>query len=175
MLELNTKAPEFCKPNQDDVEICFRDLLGKWIVLYFYPKDNTPGCTNQACDFTKTNDEFEELDAMIIGVSADSTKKHRNFIDKKDLEIMLLSDEEKTMCNDYDVWHLKKFMGKEYMGIVRTTYIINPNGIISAAWENVKVRQKKTVNKEKIEILHATIVKDELEKLKANFKGDING
>ena len=171
MLKIDTKAPEFCNKNQDDVEICLRDLLGKWIVLYFYPKDNTPGCTNQACDFTKTNDEFEDLDAVIIGVSPDSTKKHRNFIEKRDLEIMLLADEEKTLCNDYDVWHLKKFMGKEYMGVVRTTYIINPKGIISAVWENVKVRQKKTINKEKIELLHANIVKDELEKLKGEFNG----
>ena len=171
MLKIDTKAPEFCNKNQDDVEICLRDLLGKWIVLYFYPKDNTPGCTNQACDFTKTNDEFEDLDAVIIGVSPDSTNKHRSFIEKKDLEIMLLADEEKTLCNDYDVWHLKKFMGKEYMGVVRTTYIINPKGIISAVWENVKVRQKKTINKEKIELLHANIVKDELEKLKGEFNG----
>jgi len=171
MLELNTKAPEFCKPNQDEVEICFRDLLGKWIVLYFYPKDNTPGCTNEACDFTKANDEFEDLDAMIIGVSPDSPKKHRNFIEKKDLEIMLLADEDKSMCEAYDVWHLKKFMGREYMGVVRTTYIINPDGLISATWENVKVRQKKTIKGEKIEILHANIVKDELERLKGEFNG----
>ena len=171
MLEINTKAPEFCKPNQDDVEICFRDLLGRWIVLYFYPKDNTPGCTNEACDFTKANDEFEDLDAMIIGVSPDSPKKHRNFIEKKDLEIMLLADEDKSMCEAYDVWHLKKFMGREYMGVVRTTYIINPDGLISATWENVKVRQKKTIKGEKIEILHANIVKDELERLKGEFNG----
>jgi len=171
MLELNTKAPQFCNPNQDDVEICLRDLLGKWIVLYFYPKDNTPGCTNQACDFTSANEQFEDLDAVIIGVSPDSTKKHRSFIEKKDLQIMLLSDEEKTLCNAYDVWHLKKFMGREYMGVVRTTYIINPNGNIAAVWENVKVRQKKTVNKQKVEILHANIVKDELERLKGEFNG----
>jgi len=171
MLEINTKAPEFCNPNQDDVEICLRDLAGKWIVLYFYPKDNTPGCTNQACDFTTANDDFENLDAVILGVSPDSPKKHRSFIEKKDLEITLLADEEKTLCNAYNVWQLKKFMGREYMGVVRTTFIINPNGDISAVWPNVKVRQKKTVNKEKIEILHASIVKDELERLKGEFNG----
>ena len=171
MLKINEKAPEFCNPNQDDVEICLRDLLGKWIVLYFYPKDNTPGCTNQACDFTSKNDDFEDLDAVIIGVSPDSPKKHRNFIQKKDLEITLLADEEKTLCNAYNVWQLKKFMGREYMGVVRTTFIINPNGNIAAIWSNVKVRQKKTINKEKIEILHADIVKDELEKLKGEFNG----
>jgi peroxiredoxin Q/BCP len=171
MIEINTKAPEFCNPNQDDVEICLRDLLGRWIVLYFYPKDNTPGCTNQACDFTIANDAYEDLDAVILGVSPDSPKKHRNFIEKQNLGITLLSDEDKTLCNSYNVWQLKKFMGKEYMGVVRTTFIINPNGIISAVWDNVKVRQKKTVNKEKIEILHSDIVKNELERLKGEFNG----
>ena len=171
MLDIGTTAPPFCNSNQDDVEICLRDLKGKWIVLYFYPKDNTPGCTNQACDFTSQNENFEDLEAIIVGVSPDSTKKHRSFIEKKDLDIMLLADEEKSMCNDYDVWHLKKFMGKEYMGVVRTTYIINPDGIISAAWDNVKVRQKKTINKEKIEILHANVVKDELIRLKGEYNG----
>jgi len=171
MLELNTKAPEFCNPNQDDVEICLRDLLGKWIVLYFYPKDNTPGCTNQACDFTAANDDFEDLDAVILGVSPDSPKKHRSFIEKKDLEITLLADEEKTLCNAYNVWQLKKFMGREYMGVVRTTFIINPKGDISAVWPNVKVRQKKTIDGQKVEILHANLVKDELERLKGEFNG----
>lgn len=171
MLDIGTTAPSFCNNNQDDVEICLRDLKGKWIVLYFYPKDNTPGCTTQACDFTSANESFEDLDAIIVGVSPDSTKKHRSFIEKKDLDIMLLSDEDKTMCQDYDVWHLKKFMGKEYMGVVRTTYIIDPNGIISATWDNVKVRQKKTINKEKIEILHTNIVKDELIRLKGQYNG----
>jgi peroxiredoxin Q/BCP len=171
MLKIDTKAPEFCNINQDDIEICLRDLLGKWIVLYFYPKDNTPGCTNQACDFTSVNSEFENLDAIVIGVSPDSSKKHRNFIEKKELGIMLLADEEKTLCNVYDVWHLKKFMGREYMGVVRTTYIINPKGIISAVWENVKVRQKKIIDKTKVEILHSVTVKNELERLKGEFNG----
>ena len=139
MIEVGNNAPEFCIPNQDDVEICLRDLIGKWIVLYFYPKDNTPGCTTQACDFTAALPAFEELDAIILGVSPDSTKKHRNFIEKKDIEFTLLSDEDKKVCEAYGVWQLKKFMGKEYMGVVRSTFIINPEGKIAKIWTKVKV------------------------------------
>jgi peroxiredoxin Q/BCP len=165
MLEVGTKAPEFCVPNQDEVEICLRDLAGKWIVLYFYPKDNTPGCTNEACDFTDANEQCEKLNGVILGVRPDSPEKHRKFIEKKNLGITLLSDEEKTLCESYNVWKLKKFMGREFMGVVRTTYIIDPDGNIAAAWENVKVRRKKTVKGEKIEILHATEVREKLEEL----------
>ncbi len=155
MLEVGVKAPQFCLPNQDETEICLRDLSGKWIVLYFYPKDNTPGCTTEACDFTSFLPNFEELDAVILGVSPDSPKKHRNFIEKKDLKITLLADEEKELCNLYDVWKLKKFMGREYMGVVRTTYIISPLLEIVAAWDKVKVKgHVKEVN-EKLKELQA--------------------
>ncbi len=167
MLEIGSKAPSFCALNQDDVEICLRDILGKWIVLYFYPKDLTPGCTTQACDFTQHLPQFDDLDAMVLGVSPDDTKKHRKFIEKKDLEITLLSDTSKKMCEDYGVWQLKKFMGKEYMGVVRTTFIINPQGEISAIWDKVNVRKKKTVNGEKVEILHVNEVKEKLEQLQS--------
>lgn len=168
MLKVGTKAPEFCAPNQDDVEICLRDILGKWIVLYFYPKDNTPGCTNEACDFTAAMPEFDNLDAIILGVSPDSSEKHRKFIEKYDLSITLLADEEKQMCNDYGVWQLKKFMGRESMGVVRTTFIINPEGKIAAVWNKVNVRKKKKVNGETIEVLHANEVKATLQQLQAN-------
>ncbi len=94
MLEIGTMAPEFCLPNQDDIEICSRDLKGKWMVLYFYPKDSTPGCTTEACEFTEAAPDFSDLDAIILGVSADSTKRHRNFIEKQGLGITLLSDED---------------------------------------------------------------------------------
>ena len=140
MLEIGQSAPEFCIPNQDDVEICLRDLKGKWIVLYFYPKDNTPGCTTEACDFTDAMPNFEELDAIILGVSPDSPTKHRNFIEKKDIGFTLLSDEEKTTCEAYGVWQLKKFMGKEYMGVVRSTFLIDPDGKIAKIWDKVKVK-----------------------------------
>jgi peroxiredoxin Q/BCP len=168
MLKVGTKAPEFCAPNQDDVEICLRDILGKWIVLYFYPKDNTPGCTNEACDFTTAMPEFDNLDAIILGVSPDSSEKHRKFIEKYDLSITLLADEEKQMCKDYGVWQLKKFMGRESMGVVRTTFIINPEGKIAAVWNKVNVRKKKKVNGETIEVLHANEVKITLQQLQAN-------
>ncbi|WP_321311786.1 thioredoxin-dependent thiol peroxidase [Halarcobacter sp.] len=165
MLEVGQSAPEFCALNQDDIEICSRDLLGKWIVLYFYPKDMTPGCINEACDFTAAEPEFDKLDAIILGVSPDDTKKHRNFIEKKELSITLLADVDKKMCEAYQVWQLKKFMGKEFMGVVRTTFIINPEGKIAAIWDKVSVRKKKTVKGEKIEILHANEVKEKLEEL----------
>lgn len=168
MLEIGTKAPEFCNKNQDDVEICLRDLKGKWIVLYFYPKDNTPGCTNEACDFTAREEQFDDLDAVILGVSPDSPKKHRNFIEKQNLTITLLADEEKTLCQAYGVWQEKMNYGRKYMGVVRSTFIINPEGDIAAVWENVKVRQKKKVNKEPVEIKHADVVKQTLEELQAN-------
>ncbi len=153
MLEVGTKAPEFCLPNQDETEICLRDLSGKWIVLYFYPKDNTPGCTTEACDFTASLPDFEELDAVILGVSPDTPKKHRNFIEKKDLKITLLADVDKEVCELYDVWKLKKFMGREYMGVVRTTYIISPDGKIAAAWDKVKVKGHVEAVKEKLKEL----------------------
>lgn len=140
VLEIDKKAPEFCLPNQDDVEICMRDLKGKWIVLYFYPRDNTPGCTTEACEFTTAAPDFSNLDAIILGVSADTTKKHRNFIEKQNLGITLLSDESTEMMQEYGVWQMKKNYGKEYMGIVRSTFIINPEGIVKAVFEKVRVK-----------------------------------
>lgn len=153
MLEVGDIAPEFCLPNQDDVEICLRDLKGKWIVLYFYPRDNTPGCTTEACEFTEAAPDFSSLDALILGVSADSTKKHRNFIEKHNLGITLLSDESTDMMQKYGVWQLKKNYGKEYMGIVRTTFIINPEGKIAAKWDKVRVKGHVEAVKEKLEEL----------------------
>lgn len=167
MLEIGTVAPEFCIPNQDEIEICLRDLKGKWIILYFYPRDNTPGCTTQACDFTVQEPEFDDLDAVILGVSPDSPTKHQNFIAKKELGITLLSDEEKTTCEAYGVWQLKQMAGNKYMGVVRTTFIINPEGNIAAIWDKVRVRRKKKVDGEQVEFLHVDDVKEELKKLQA--------
>ncbi len=150
MIEIGQKAPDFCLPNQDDVEICLRDLKGKWVVLYFYPKDNTPGCTTQAYEFTEAASDFLSLNAVILGVSADSTKKHRNFIEKKNLGITLLSDESTEMIQKYGVWQLKKNYGREYMGIVRSTFIIDPEGILRAKWEKVRVKGHIKALKEKL-------------------------
>jgi peroxiredoxin Q/BCP len=155
MVQIDSVALDFCLPNQDDVEICLRDLRGKWIVLYFYPKDNTPGCTTEACDFSDAAPDFGSLNAIVIGISADSTKKHRDFIEKKDLFITLLSDEDTSMLQEYGVWQLKKNYGKEYMGIVRTTLIIDPQGVIKAIWKNVKVKEHAKEVMKKLQELQA--------------------
>ena len=155
MIQIDSVALDFCLPNQDDVEICLRDLRGKWIVLYFYPKDNTPGCTTEACDFSEAAPDFSMLNAIIIGISADSTKKNRDFIEKKDLSVTLLSDESTSMLQEYGIWQLKKNYGKEYMGIVRTTLIIDPQGVIKAIWKNVKVKEHAKEVMKKLQELQA--------------------
>lgn len=155
MLKVKEKAPEFCLRNQDDVEICLRDLKGKWIVLYFYPKDNTPGCTTEACDFTEELPNFEGLGAVVLGVSPDSTKSHRSFIEKQNLAITLLSDPQKGVLKAYGAWGMKKMYGKEYEGVIRSTFLIDQAGTIAAVWPNVKVKG------------HVEQVKAELLKLQA--------
>ncbi len=153
MLNVGDTVPEFCLPNQDEEEICLRDIKGRWIVLYFYPKDNTPGCTTEACDFTEALPEFEGLNAIVLGVSPDSPKKHRNFIEKKALKITLLADEDKELCKRFGVWQLKKNYGREYMGVVRSTFIIDPDGKIAAKWEKVRVKGHVEAVKEKLQAL----------------------
>jgi peroxiredoxin Q/BCP len=134
------KAYEFCLPNQDEVEICLRDLKGKWIILYFYPKDNTPGCTLEAKEFSELLDQFEESGAIIIGISPDSPKKHCNFIEKHNLNITLLSDEKKETLKAYGAWGKKKMYGKEYEGVIRSTFIINPKGEIVKEYKKVRAK-----------------------------------
>jgi len=153
MLKIGDNVPDFCLPNQDEEEICLRDIKGRWIILYFYPKDNTPGCTTEACDFTAALPDFEGLDAIVLGVSPDSPKKHRNFIEKKALKITLLADEEKELCNIFGCWQLKKNYGREYMGVVRSTFIIGPDGKVAAAWEKVRVKGHVEEVKNKLEEL----------------------
>ena len=155
MLEVGTQVPDFCLPNQDEEEICFRDIKGRWVVLYFYPKDNTPGCTTEACDFTAALPDFTGLDTIVLGVSPDSPEKHRKFIEKKELGITLLADEEKELCNLFGIWQLKKFMGKEYMGVVRSTFIIDPDGKVAANWTKVRVKEHVDAVKAKLEELQA--------------------
>jgi len=150
MLEVGDVIPDFCLPNQDEEEICFRDIKGRWAVVYFYPKDNTPGCTTEACDFTAALPDFTGMQAIILGVSPDSPKKHRNFIEKKELKITLLADEEKELCKSFGMWQLKKFMGKEYMGVVRSTFLIAPNGTLAYKWEKVRVKNHVQEVKEKL-------------------------
>ncbi len=133
------RAPKFCLPDKNDSRHCLDDYAGKWIVLYFYPKDNTSGCTREALDFTEMKDAFEKEGAMIIGISPDSTKSHDKFIEKHNLDILLLSDIEKEVMKEYGVWQLKKNYGREYMGVVRSTFLINPEGEIVEKWEKVRV------------------------------------
>ena len=153
MLAIGNQAPAFSLPNQDAVEISLRDLEGKWIVLYFYPKDSTPGCTTEACDFTQAVPLFEELNAVILGVSPDSPKKHRSFIEKQNLDITLLADETTDVAQAYGVWQMKKNYGKEYMGIVRSTFLIDPSGQIAHVWSGVKVAGHANAVKEVLESL----------------------
>ena len=153
MLEIGDTIPPFCLPNQDEEEICFRDIKGRWAVIYFYPKDNTPGCTTEACDFTEALPDFNKLEAIILGVSPDSPKKHRNFIEKKNLKITLLADEDKSLCKSFGIWKLKKFMGREYMGVVRSTFLIAPDGTLAYKWEKVRVKNHVAEVKEKLQEL----------------------
>ncbi len=140
LLEVGQNAPLFTLNNSQGETINLEQYLGQWLVLYFYPKDNTPGCTTEAQDFTRLNPEFEKLSAKIIGISPDSEKSHCKFIDKYDLSIQLLCDPDHNVATAYGVWGLKKFMGKEYMGIIRSTFIINPQGNIAYIWSKVRVK-----------------------------------
>ena len=132
------KAPDFKLPDQNGDVHELKDYKGKWVVVYFYPKDNTPGCTKEACNFRDNIKPIEKLNAEVIGVSTDTVKKHSNFVAKYDLPFTLLADEEQKMVNDYGVWGLKKFMGREYMGTNRMTFIIDPKGKIAKIYPKVK-------------------------------------
>lgn len=152
-LEVGQKAPEFATPNQRGEISKLADFAGQWLVLYFYPKDNTPGCTTEAIDFTALSPQFQQLNAVILGVSPDSAKSHCRFIEKHNLTIQLLSDTEHQLAEIYQVWGLKKFMGKEYMGIKRSTFLIDPQGNIAYIWSNVKVKAHAAAVLKKLEEL----------------------
>lgn len=138
MLEIGTKAPAFSLPDQNGNAHSLSDYIGKKVILYFYPKDNTPGCSKQACGFAERYPQFLEKGAVVLGVSKDSVSSHKNFEQKYALPFPLLSDPEKEVIQAYDVWKEKKNYGKVSMGIVRTTYLIDENGIIVKAMGNVK-------------------------------------
>ncbi|MDR2151206.1 MAG: thioredoxin-dependent thiol peroxidase [Helicobacteraceae bacterium] len=155
MLAVGNLAPNFTLPNQDGAEISLRDLKGKWVVLYFYPKDSTSGCTKEACDFTANLVEFEKLGAFVAGVSPDSVKSHQNFVVKQNLAHTLLSDADKTTLNAYDVWKEKSMYGRKYMGVERTTYLIDPQGKIAFVWQKVSVSGHGAAVLEKLRELSA--------------------
>ncbi len=138
MLEVGTKAPLFTLPDKDGKVINLADYLGKKIVLYFYPRDNTPGCTRQACAFAAAYEEFKNQDITVIGISKDSVASHLKFAEKHNLPFILLSDPELQAIQAYDVWKEKKLYGKVSMGVVRTTYIIDEQGMIEKVMPKVK-------------------------------------
>lgn len=148
MLEEGKKAPEFKLKNENGDIVSLSDFKGKKVVLYFYPKDDTPGCTKEACSFRDEFPKFGKLDAVVLGVSADSVESHKRFIKKYNLPFSLLSDEKKETLEKYDVWKEKSMFGKKYMGIVRTTFVIDEKGIIKKIFENVKVadHEKEVLN-----------------------------
>ena len=138
MLEIGAKAPDFTLFDKDGNSVSLSDFLGKKVVLYFYPKDNTPGCTRQACAFAASFEAFKSLDAVVIGVSKDSVASHAKFAAKHDLPFILLADPEFEAIKAYDVWQEKKLYGKVSMGVVRTTYVIDENGMIEKVMPKVK-------------------------------------
>ncbi len=138
-LKVGDKAPEFCLPDANNKKVCINDFRGKWLVLYFYPKDNTSGCTKEAVDFTANIKDFRKMNATVVGISPDSVTSHMNFINKHDLKVLLLSDPEHKVLEKYGVWQKKSMYGREYYGVVRTTLLIDPKGKIMQKWEKVKV------------------------------------
>jgi peroxiredoxin Q/BCP len=138
MIQLHKKAPTFSLSDQDGITHTLEQYLGKKVLLYFYPKDDTPGCTTEACNFRDGYKDFTKTGLIILGVSADSVKSHKKFVDKFDLPFPLLSDESHVVCEAYGVWGLKKFMGREYMGITRSSFLIDEKGNIEKIYENVK-------------------------------------
>ena len=141
MLEIGTVAPDFTLPDQNGTTHSLSDYRGKKVILYFYPKDNTAGCTKQACNFKELMPQFREKGAVILGVSKDSVASHKRFEEKYGLPFTLLSDEEKAVIQAYDVWKEKKNYGKVSMGVVRTTYLIDENGVITRAMDRVKAAE----------------------------------
>ena len=148
-------APPFALPDKDENICRLKDYEGKWVVLYFYPKDNTPGCTKQACAFRDAQDRLQEAGAEVLGVSPDSSASHGRFASKQSLNFPLLADTDQAVCRAYGVWQEKSMYGKTYLGVVRTTYLIDPAGRVARRWDKVRVAR------------HAEAVLEALEELRA--------
>jgi peroxiredoxin Q/BCP len=134
---IGKKATAFCLPDAEGTSICLDRFRGRWVVLYFYPKDNTPGCTIEAMQFNASLEKFADLGAQVIGVSADSSESHQKFAEKHNLSILLLSDTDHAVLKAYDSWKPKTMFGREFLGIQRDTFLIDPEGTIVAVWRNV--------------------------------------
>jgi len=140
ILDIDDIAPAFELPTNNDGTLRLSELKGKIVVLYFYPKDMTPGCTTESQDFRDKIKDFEKAGAVIVGASKDSVARHDKFVAKHDLPFVLVSDENGTLCEDYGVWKLKKLYGREFMGIERSTFVIDAEGVIRHLWRKVKVK-----------------------------------
>lgn len=154
-IDIGKKAPDFSLPDQDDQRVKLGDYKGKWVVLYFYPKDDTPGCTTEACDFTAGIKGFERVDAVVLGCSPDAPEKHRKFIEKYKLKIRLLSDPDHDVLEKYGAWGEKNMYGKITMGVIRSTVIIDPQGKVAFHWPKVKAEGHAAAVKEKLDELRA--------------------
>ena len=155
-MKVNSKAPIFKLPSTSKKDYSLKDSIGKYVVIYFYPKDDTPGCTIETNDFNKLLPKFKKLNCEVLGVSKDSLKSHEKFREKYKIKFNLLADEEIKVLKKYKVWGKKKFMGREFMGIIRTTYLIDKKGKIIKVWDNVKVKDHA---KEVLETLQNTVKK----------------
>ena len=163
MIKENTKAPIFKLPSTNKKDYSLKDSFGNYLIIYFYPKDDTPGCTIETNDFNKLISKFKKLDCEVYGISKDSLKSHVKFKDKYKIKFDLLADEELKVLKKYKVWGKKKFMGREFMGIIRSTYLIDKKGKIIKIWSNVKGKD------------HAKEVLETLQNIVKNKKGPISG
>jgi peroxiredoxin Q/BCP len=152
-VQVGAAAPAFTLQDQDGVAVSLADLRGQWVVLYFYPKDDTPGCTTEACEFTEGIEAFRGLDAEVLGCSADSPEKHRKFIAKYGLAVRLLSDPDHAVMERYGAWGEKSMYGRTTMGVIRSTVLIDPGGRVAAHWPKVKAAGHAAKVKEKLEEL----------------------
>ena len=155
-MKVNSKAPIFKLPSTSKKDYSLKDSIGKYVVIYFYPKDDTPGCTIETNDFNKLLPKFKKLNCEVLGVSKDSLKSHEKFREKYKIKFNLLADEEIKVLKKYKVWGKKKFMGREFMGIIRSTYLIDKKGKILKVWDNVKVKDHA---KEVLETLQSIVKK----------------
>ncbi len=154
-LEVGKAAPKFTLPDQDENKVRLADLKGQWVVLYFYPKDDTPGCTTEACEFTEGIEAFQGLNAVVLGCSPDTPEKHRKFIAKHDLGITLLSDPEHGVMEKYGAWREKSMYGRTFFGVARSTVLIDPAGKVVHHWKTVKAKGHAAKVREKLEELQS--------------------